>query len=477
MLYMQDHIASAWGRIMAEGGNSPLDALKQRLVDVTEEAQEIQAAADAEGRDLGDEEQSKVDTLLAEFDRVQADIKRREKIAAQAAKLTAGTGRQAQPETPQAGARDGGAGRMGHIQDEADKRSHNGGFRSLGEMAVSVHQFRMGVRSDPRLQIMAAPTTSGQESVGADGGFLVPEDFRKEIMTKVFEEDTLASMCDEYSTEHNTVNLPKDESSPWDTVAGVQVHWTGEGKQIQQSKPELGEQSTKLDKMTAMVPISEELLEDASMLDGYLRRQTSIRMEFKLSDTILNGTGVGMPQGVMNAPCLKTIAKESGQGADTIVFQNIQKMYYGMHGPCRKNAVWLVHPDVEEQLEMVTFPAQVVGSPTDYAVEGRPVYLPAGSIANSPYGRLKGRPVIPHQACQELGSMGDMALVDLQQYMLLRKNGGLRTATSMHFFFDTDHQAYKFVLRIGGRSWWGKQIADKNGTNTRSCFVTLAERA
>jgi HK97 family phage major capsid protein len=47
-----------------------------------------------------------------------------------------------------------------------------------------------------------------------------------------------------------------------------------------------------------------------------------------LDDAIINGTGAGMPLGVLNAGCLVSVTKESGQKADTIVAENAVKMYH-----------------------------------------------------------------------------------------------------------------------------------------------------
>jgi len=56
------------------------------------------------------------------------------------------------------------------------------------------------------------------------------------------------------------------------------------------------------------------------------------------------------------------------------------------------------------------------------------------------------------------------------------KSGGLRSETSIHVAFDTDHTAFRFIFRIGGQPWWSAPIAALNGTFTQSPFVTLEAR-
>ena len=106
-----------------------------------------------------------------------------------------------------------------------------------------------------------------------------------------------------------------------------------------------------------------------------------------------------------------------------------------------------------------------------------PAYFPPGGVADAPYGRLKGRPVIPTQAAQTLGDEGDIMLVDLRQYMSLIKTGGMRSDVSMHLFFDYDMMAFRFILRIDGKPYLSAAIDPLNGTSTLSPFISLAARA
>jgi HK97 family phage major capsid protein len=129
----------------------------------------------------------------------------------------------------------------------------------------------------------------------------------------------------------------------------------------------------------------------------------------------------------------------------------------------RVNAVWLIHPDAEPQLPLMT-------------IGDQPVYMPPGGLRDTPFGRLLGRPVIPHQVCQTVGDLGDIMLVDLSQYLTAVKAGGLRSQTSIHLWFDQGITAFRFDLRIAGQPWWSELTTANNGTFTQSPFVTLAAR-
>jgi HK97 family phage major capsid protein len=78
------------------------------------------------------------------------------------------------------------------------------------------------------------------------------------------------------------------------------------------------------------------------------------------------------------------------------------------------------------------------------------VYLPPGGIANAPNASLYGRPLIATEYNAAIGTVGDIALVDLSQYTIVDK-GGVQMANSMHVAFDTDEMRFRVTYRVDGR--------------------------
>jgi HK97 family phage major capsid protein len=450
---------------------------RDRQAQLMDSSRDILARAEQETRDLTESELSEIEGLNREFEDIDRQINLRERTLQNAGSLNQPRGRQTDPDPdedlapsarPTAQATPAATGRRAEPQPRATARGQ-GGFRHFGEFAAAVQaSSRRGVDIDARLR-NAAASTYGQEATGADGGFAVPPDFRSEIMSRVYGEDSLITRTDRQTSSSNTMTLPVDNTTPWQTSGGIQAYWAGEAAAMSQSKPALENATIKLEKLTALVPITEELLEDAPAMDGYLRKKAPEKIDFKLSYGIAWGNGVGMPLGFMNSPALVTVAAEAAQTADTINATNISKMWARMPVNSRRTAVWLIHPDAEPQLDLIT-------------VGQTPVYMPAGGLADAPYGRLKGRPVIPHQVCETVGDLGDIMLVDLNEYLTATKIGGGRDAnglkvdTSMHLWFDQDILAFKFTLRVAGQPWWASAIAQRDGSNTQSPFVTLASR-
>jgi HK97 family phage major capsid protein len=438
-----------------------LAALEDRLANLRSDGEAIVAAADEEGRDLTDEEVAQINANVETANKIKAQIEARKNMTPQ------GQGRRTSPEASAGGTPEN----NGRRTIPATPRVHDsrGGFQSFGEFAKSVYgATRNPGAADQRLQ--NAATTYGNEGTGADGGFAVPPEFRRAIWQKVMDDENLLTRCDRLETASNNLVVPKDETTPWQSSGGIQVYWEGEAGAITQSKPQLKMDTMRLNKLTALVPVSEELLQDAPGLESWLRAKAPSKMRSKVNTAIVRGTGVGQPLGILTAPSLITVTQEQSQAAASILYANVNKMWNRLYGPCRRNSVWLINQDIEPQLDVMEFsPGSTVPIP---------VYLPAGGVSERPYATLKGRPVIPVEACSTLGTVGDIILVDLMQYAALTKAGqDIRTDVSMHLFFDQGLEAFRFTFRVTGQPWWGSTITPENGSTTRSWAVTLETRA
>lgn len=445
--------------VYAMADDARLKALKGELQQLTEQRDGIVEAADAAEVDLTADELEEVKALNGKITAMAAQIEARESVVAS----RTGAGRRTAPE-PTVNAN--GDRTVQSVQPRVNARHH--GFKHFGDFAKAVRVgSRPGAQVDQRL--MAAATTYGNEGTGADGGFLVPPDFRTEIWRKVMDEDSLLSRVDKLVTERNAVTIPKDETTPWQNSGGVQAYWEGEGAPIPESKPSLGDETVRLNKLTALVKVTDEVLEDAPLLGSYLQSKAPSKMNAKINTAIVRGTGAGMPLGILGAGSLITVAKEAGpQTADTIYAVNVSKMWSRLYAPCRRNAIWLINQDCEPQLDLMAF---VPG-----AASPVPVYLPPGGLSAAPYGSLKGRPVVPIEACSALGDLGDIILVDLLQYMGVTKGTDIKSDVSMHLHFDQSITSFRFIFRIAGQPYWGDSITPQFGSNTRSWAVTLEAR-
>jgi HK97 family phage major capsid protein len=347
-------------------------------------------------------------------------------------------------------------------------------FANIGEqMHAAIRSARNGGRdTDPRLlEINERAALGMNEKVPSDGGFFVQPEFVAEVLKRTYETGQVASRCRRLPlTTSNSVKIngidetSRANGSRW---GGIRAYWADEAASLTGSRPKFRKIELTLGKLTGLFYMTDELEQDASLLTGLAQQAVGEEFGFVLDDSIMNGTGAGAPLGVVGAPCAVSVAKESGQSAATIVPANITKMWSRMWARSRQNAVWFINQDVEPQLNLMTLP---VGT------GGVPVYMPANNMTGSPYSTLYGRPVIPIEQCQTLGTVGDIVLFDGSQYLVVDR-GGVQSAVSMHVQFVTDELVFRFIYRVDGQPIWHQPLTPFKGTNTLSPFVTLATRA
>lgn len=342
-------------------------------------------------------------------------------------------------------------------------------FATLGEQLVAVVNAGQDGAIDPRLY-GAASGAAG--SVGSDGGFLIQKDFVPELIKEGFGSGELASRCSkhEVGAMSDGLEVPYiDETSRvngsrW---GGVQVFRRAEAETVSQSKPKLGLWECRLEDMMGLAYLTDRLMRDAPAMEGVFREAFRDELGFKLDDEIFRGTGVGSCLGVTVAPALVTQAAEGGQTADTIVSENISKMWARVLPRSKSRGAWFINTEITPQLDKL---ALATGSSS-----GQLVYMPPGGLSERPYGTIKGRPVIEIEQASAIGDVGDISFLDLSWYKLISK-GGVEEAESIHVRFLFNEKALRWTTRVNGAPKLKSAITPYKGANTLSPFVTLAAR-
>lgn len=348
-------------------------------------------------------------------------------------------------------------------------------WSSHGEFFNAVRNANMPNRQiDNRLIITdGVENASGMSvAVGGDGGFMVGSDTEKWLMEAVMGQSNLLSRIQmiPVGQDQNRISLPAlAETSRADgsRFGGVLAYWASEAGTATATKPKVRKVEIPLEKLLAFCYTTDELIRDARASETFIRSAYSSEIGFKVDDAIINGDGNGKPLGILNCPALITVAKESPQAADTIVYQNIVKMWSRLGARYRKNAVWLINQEIEPELFSMSI---AVGT------GGVPVYMPANGISGQPYATLFGRPVIAAEQCSKLGDVGDIILCDLTDYIGIDK-GALSTDSSIHVQFLYDETCYRFRYRFNGSPYTNSALTSKaNASNTTGPYVALAAR-
>lgn len=434
-----------------------LTKLRQKRSAKVKQMREINDLANTEERELSKEEEEKYAGLRADVKNIDAEIEREEELRSLEDVSD-------EPEVPD----------VRVTKDREDKKGKPGEFKHFGEQLEAVVRAahpNHGV-VDERLTTRAASGLSTQ--IDADGGFLVQSDFASGILQKAIDASVLASRVRRVGVGPNSnglkMNALKDsDRSDGNRAGGVTTYWEDEADLFTASKPSFTQMEWKLKKLIGACYATEESLQDAGALGQVIQQVFADEFAYKLDDAIFAGTGSGQPLGILNAPCVVEVAKESGQAADSVVGMNVIKMRARLWARSRANSVWLYNQDVEPTLHKLNIKG-------DASLSDFMIWQPANGIAGEPFDRLYGRPAIPIEQAKTVGDVGDFVLADLSQYLLIDK-GGLNSDVSIHVRFLYDERTFKFVLRVDGQPMWPTTLTPANGSNTQAPFVTLAARA
>lgn len=358
------------------------------------------------------------------------------------------------------------AGDVQVILDEADRP-----FLHLGEQLKAVKNWETskGANYDPRLRRLVDIQT---EQVGSEGGFLVQQDFATNLLVPIHDTGPFSARARQLPIGNNAnsgaINGVDETSratgSRWGGVRGYRL---SEAALKTASDFAFRRLEWRLHKYAVVVVATDELLEDQTQLQAIIQTGCSEELSFMLNDDMFRGSGADGPRGYLLSPSLVTVAKEANQLADTIMAENIIKMYSRMYSRSMGNAVWYINQDVLPQLFTMAVPV---------GLGGTPMYMPPGGLSGVPYSTLLGRPVIVNEFSSTLGDLGDITFADMSEYLWWEKSAP-QFASSIHVYFLYDKNTFRFVYRVDGKPSWSSPLTPFKGSATTSPFIALAERA
>ena len=317
---------------------------------------------------------------------------------------------------------------------------------------------------------MARLRAAYSSSVPSDGGFLIPERLRANLLEVALESAIVRPRATVIPMDSLRVPFPILDSTTnvGSVFGGMIAYWTEESAPLTASEMRFGRVMLEAKKLTGMAIAPNELLMDSIISFTALVEQKWPQAIAYFEDLgFAKGTGVGEPLGFIGAgnPAAIAVAKESGQAAATILWENVLEMYSRMFPTSLARGVWLYSPNAFRELATM---ALSVGT------GGGPVWLNNG--VTGPPMTILGRPAFPTEKCNVLGTRGDLEFVDLSYYMVGDRQ--LMTAdSSTDYRFANDETVYRIIQRCDGRPWLQSAITPSNGGPTLSAFVELETRA
>lgn len=342
------------------------------------------------------------------------------------------------------------------------------GFKSHADQLQAIMRAGQTGVVDHRLKPLAAAGSDEQSGhTDPHGGFLLAPAFAPGILSVPAEVDPTAGRVTSIPMTNSRVvfNARVDKDHTSSVSGGLTVSRTPAAKAATGSRQAFEQVELVAHDLVGAAFATNRILRE-SPISFIALMQAAFGDEFaaKKLDERLNGSGAGEYAGVISDAATITVSKETGQAADTIVFENVNKMAsrcwrYG-------SAIWLVNHDALPQVTTLYMPIGTGG-------ERIPIYAPGKEDA--PFGTLLGRPIFPTEFCRTVGDKGDLVLSNWSQY-LEGNYGQMEEARSIHVRFLEREECFLFVEMNDGKPWWRSALTPKYSAQTLSPFVVLAAR-
>lgn len=305
-------------------------------------------------------------------------------------------------------------------------------------------------------------------TVPADGGFLVPEAFRANLLQVAMEEAIVRPRATVLPMETARINIPMIDTTTHSgsVIGGMVAYWTDEAAALTDSSIKFGRVVLDAKKLTGLSLVPSELLTDSLIsFSALIEAQWPRALAWFEDAAFITGSGAGEPLGFLGNPAAIAVSKQTGQSAATILVENINRMYARMLPSSLNRAVWLCSPGCIPELFEMALSVGTGGSPVMVA-----------NVAAGPPVTIYGRPLIVTEKLSALGTQGDLAFVDLSYY-LVGDRQTMTASSSVDYRFANDQTAFRILQRVDGRPWILSALTPANGSDTLSPFVELATRA
>ncbi len=356
---------------------------------------------------------------------------------------------------------------------EVDKK---GGFTDIGDFAYNVvksgqncsvptEKMRKWFETADNVQ-KAAGSPTQQISTLSDGGALIPPEFSTEVLTRVMARSAILGKVRVMPMNSDVLYIPGvvDDDRSQGKAGGIKFYPVAELSTPTATKINLESTKLELRQFAALVYASDKVLDFAPALRALINPQIEDAMYLSMADWFVNGTGAGQPLGVIGCGAEVSVAKETGQAADTIDANNVAKAFARLEG---NSAEWFCSKTIFPQLFKMSIP---VGT------GGAPIFIM--NVSQTAPGSLLGYPVNYEEVMPVLGDKGDLLLADFSKYMIGQRTAGagLQVAESMHLKFDYFQTTFRFSFYLDGRPTVNVPLKPRRG-NTLSPFVNIAARA
>lgn len=316
------------------------------------------------------------------------------------------------------------------------KTLDDGGFASFAEFL----RVASSGRWDPRLE--ALEQKAHLAGVGPLGGFAVPEAWASFLFDAVVNESAILPRARVVPMTTLQLHVPAWDDLDQSTgkvYGGFAGAWLAEGDTATEETASLRKLLLTAHKLAIFTSLSRELiLGTDSAMQAELRQALTRAVAAKLDEAFLTGDDVRKPEGVLNAPALKTVNRA---GATAVSYGDLVAVFAGLHPAFAARATWYINPSVLPELLTMEDTA------------GHLVWQPSGRDAAPT--TIFGRPVVYTDRLPTLGAKGDVLVVADGAYVVgMLQNIAIDTTNAAEW--KRDLISLRCVVLADGMLSWNK---------------------
>jgi HK97 family phage major capsid protein len=294
------------------------------------------------------------------------------------------------------------------------------------------------------------PRNALSERVPAEGGFLVPERLRQQVLSYMltgimWPRSTVVPM-DSERVPIPVLDNPSQASSN-QALGGLQFNLVQEGAAFPATVPDFGRVVLEAWKFGAyMTTVPNELIRDSAPFGDFLSRVIAQGWSWNLDDYCINtGSGTGQPQALVNAPGAYAVSRNT---SSKVLHVDIVGMLKGLHPASKTTATWLLS---ESAFDFLLELYETVGS----APSGQDIAPPGTLKFNYDSGswELLGLPAVVNDHQPSVGSVGDVMLCDLGLFLIGDRQELTVEVSPLGGGFISDTSNIRVKVRADGRFW------------------------
>ena len=182
--------------------------------------------------------------------------------------------------------------------------------------------------------------------VNPDGGYLVPDEFDKNLVQALEENNIFRTLAHVIRTQSGSHLIPVAN----DTMTAM---WLDEGQAIQETMTQFSQVQLGANKLGTAIRVSNELLNDSVFdIPSYIAERFGRVMGRTEEDSFINGTGVKQPTGILHATA-GGVRSVTAASESSITLDEVIELKYKLKAPYRKDAKWLCNEDIVYQLRTI----------------------------------------------------------------------------------------------------------------------------